>query len=124
MIICNHYFILNVTIQRYCTDEDIVKYYNNTGSTPSFSPFLNSGLVMGSITGIRTMLEYVIKNNASYFIKHVKTKFDDQYAYTGECLQCKENKGLALFYNFHGNIEVDRKVHHLVLCYYGMGSLG
>jgi hypothetical protein len=28
------------------------------------------------------MLEYVITNNASYFIKYTKLKFDDQYAYS------------------------------------------
>jgi hypothetical protein len=69
-------------VGRYCTDEDIQKYYNNTGSTPSYSPFLNSGVVMGTVTSIRSMLEYVITNNSTYFIKHVKTKFDDQFAYT------------------------------------------
>jgi hypothetical protein len=34
-------------VGRYCTQEDIERYYNHTYNTPSFSPFLNSGLLMG-----------------------------------------------------------------------------
>ena len=37
---------------------------------------------MGKIPQVQKMLEYVIANNASYYIKYFKTKFDDQYAYT------------------------------------------
>jgi hypothetical protein len=58
------------------------RYYNHTPSTPSFSPFLNSGVVMGKIEPVMKMLEYVIANNQSYYITYFKHKFDDQLAYT------------------------------------------
>ena len=74
-------------IGRYCTQEDMYRYYNHTSSTPSVSPFLNSGVVMGKIQPVVRMLEYVIANNQSYYITYFKSKFDDQYAYTDYALK-------------------------------------
>ena len=48
--------------------------------TPSYSPFANSGAVMGEVTKLQHMLDYIVKNNNSYFITYHKHKFDDQYA--------------------------------------------
>lgn len=67
-------------VGRYCTTEDIHRWYNNTPMTPSFSPFANSGVVMGEIGKLQEMLEYIIRNNRSYYITYYKNKFDDQYA--------------------------------------------
>jgi len=44
-------------VGRYCTQEDMHRYYNHTPSSPSFSPFLNSGVVMGKVNSVRHMLE-------------------------------------------------------------------
>ena len=44
-------------VGRYCTLEDMHRYYNHTPGTPSFSPFLNSGVVMGKVRNVRHMLE-------------------------------------------------------------------
>eukprot|EP01034_Spumella_vulgaris_P037272 gene37272-45994_t len=67
-------------IGRYCTPEDITRWYNNTKSTPSYSPYANSGVIMGDLRTVARMLEYVVTHNASYFITYHKNKFDDQFA--------------------------------------------
>lgn len=67
-------------IGRYCVQEDMTRWYSNPSISPSYSPFLNSGVVMGLATEVAKMLNYVIVNNASYFITYHKHKFDDQYA--------------------------------------------
>jgi hypothetical protein len=67
-------------IGRYCTPEDITRWYNNTKSTPSFSPYANSGVIMGDLRTVARMLDYVVVHNASYFITYTKHKFDDQFA--------------------------------------------
>lgn len=47
----------------------------------SYSPFVNSGVVMGKISEIVKMLDYVVVNNRSYYTTYGrKHKFDDQYA--------------------------------------------
>ena len=68
-------------VGRYCRSEDLLRWYNHTELTPSYSPFVNSGIVMGSIPKVMKMLDYVVVNNASYYITYTtKHKFDDQYA--------------------------------------------
>lgn len=67
-------------VGRYCTAEDLHRWYNGTENTPSFSPFANSGILIGSALKIKTLLEYVVVNNQSYYITYHKNKFDDQYA--------------------------------------------
>lgn len=67
-------------VGRYCVDDDIKRWYNRTGGYPSYSPFANSGVVMGQINTVMDMLQYVVVNNASYFTTYHKLKFDDQYA--------------------------------------------
>jgi len=67
-------------VGRYCTIDDVYRWYNNTPLTPSYSPFANSGIVMGVVDKVQKMLEYVDANNKSYYITYVKNKFDDQYA--------------------------------------------
>eukprot|EP01034_Spumella_vulgaris_P036653 gene36653-45214_t len=36
-------------VGRYCTSEDLTRWYNNTKSTPSYSSYLNSGVIMGDL---------------------------------------------------------------------------
>ncbi len=70
-------------VGRYCTKEDIARWYNKEviKGTPSYSPFANSGILMGGLPGIQRMLEYVVAHNKSYYITYTKKhKFDDQYA--------------------------------------------
>jgi hypothetical protein len=67
-------------VGRYCTKEDLHRWYSNAHLTPSYSPFANSGVVIGSASKIQKMLEHVITHNKSYYIKYFKLKFDDQYA--------------------------------------------
>lgn len=67
-------------VGRYCTQEDLDKWYSKSAETPSYSPFANSGVIMGAISNLKDMLEYVVVNNQSYYITYIKNKFDDQYA--------------------------------------------
>lgn len=68
-------------VGRYCREEDLHRWYNHTELTPSYSPFVNSGIVMGSIEKVQKMLNYVVVHNKSYYITYTnKHKFDDQYA--------------------------------------------
>jgi hypothetical protein len=85
-------------IGRYCKPEDLLYYYNHTDETPSYSPYVNSGIVMGKISEVQEMLEYVIANNESYFITYFKHKFDDQYAYADYALK-KRPDAVALDYH-------------------------
>jgi hypothetical protein len=86
-------------VGRYCTQEDRFRYYNHTSHTPSYSPFLNSGVVMGKISAVQAMLEYVIANNQSYYITYFKNKFDDQYAYTDYAFKVAGLNAVALDYH-------------------------
>jgi hypothetical protein len=67
-------------VGRYCTSDDLNKWYSNPKATPSYSPFANSGFIMGKMTAVARMLDYVVTHNASYFTTYKKLKFDDQYA--------------------------------------------
>ncbi len=68
-------------VGRFCAQGDIDRWYNNSIATPSYSPFANSGVIMGRMDAVIKMLEYVVQNNGSYFTKYKKDlKFDDQYA--------------------------------------------
>lgn len=71
-------------IGQYCTKENITRWYSDVSQTPSYSPFVNSGLVMGKVSALIDMLRYIIVNNGSYFLyaphRQNKYLFDDQYA--------------------------------------------
>jgi hypothetical protein len=69
-------------VGRYCTTADLDKYYRDRES-PSYSSFINSGLVMGSPSALVHMLQYIIDNNKeSYVMKGSGIKkFDDQHAF-------------------------------------------
>lgn len=68
-------------VGRYCTQADLDRWYNHPENIPSYSPFVNSGVIMGQIHKVANMLDYVIVNNHSYYTTYGKKhKFDDQYA--------------------------------------------
>lgn len=67
-------------IGKYCSTNDTDRYYKKVDHIPSYSPFLNSGVIMGRASLVAKMLDHVIRNNQSYYITYKKHKFDDQYA--------------------------------------------
>ena len=87
-------------VGRYCTESDLKRWYNNKTieASPSYSPFANSGVVMGLATKVARMLEYVVANNQSYFITYHKHKFDDQYAIADYAINVRP-EDVALDYN-------------------------
>jgi hypothetical protein len=95
-------------IGRYCKVEDLQHYYNHTDATPSYSPYVNSGIVMGKITEVRKMLEYVIEHNKDYFITYFKKKFDDQYAYTDYALKVSPE---AVALDYHQQLLASFSIH-------------
>lgn len=68
-------------VGRYCVQSDLDRWYHSPASIPSFSPFVNSGVLMGRVDNLIKMLEFVVANNKSYFTTYGnKHKFDDQLA--------------------------------------------
>jgi hypothetical protein len=84
----------------WCDQKLLDTYYSDVSSTPSHSPFLNSGILMGKIPDIIEMLQHVIVNNGTYHIRKNAdvTKFDDQLAYTAYAFQVKPDT-VALDYH-------------------------
>lgn len=78
-------------VGQYCTPENITKYYNASvmAKTPSYSPFANSGMIMGSMNALTTMLNYVVEHSENYFLfkphQNHRYLFDDQFAYADYC---------------------------------------
>ena len=77
-------------IGRFCTPENITEYYPAFKTAPSYSPFINSGVIMGPMKQLATMLSYIIDNKSKYFMfaphKNVWLH-DDQFALTDYCLK-------------------------------------
>lgn len=68
-------------VGRYCVQADLDRWYNSPENIPSYSPFVNSGVLMGKVDSLIKMLEFVVVNNKSYFTTYGnKHKFDDQLA--------------------------------------------
>lgn len=78
-------------VGRYCTAADLERWYKNLADTPSYSPFANSGIVMGRTDLVIDMLKYVIQHNKEYFTEKPgnKYKFDDQYAIADYAISIK-----------------------------------
>jgi hypothetical protein len=87
-------------VGRYCNEKDLTQWYGNLASTTSFSPFANSGVIMGKISAVILMLEYVIEHNSQYFVEKPgnKMRFDDQYAIADYAIT-KAPAQFALDYN-------------------------
>jgi hypothetical protein len=70
-------------VGRYCDENDMKRWYSNLEATPSYSPFANSGAIIGLASKVQKMLEYVVAHNTSYLTVYKPKKgpkFDDQYA--------------------------------------------
>lgn len=84
-------------VGQYCTTQNITDFYNKTviENTPSYSPFANSGIIMGSMNALIEMLNYVVENNLNYYLykphQNYKYLFDDQFAYAHYCAKIKPN---------------------------------
>jgi len=78
-------------VGQYCTEENITKYYSPElmANVPSYSPFANSGMIMGSVRALREMLSYVVAHHRDYFLfkphQNNRYLFDDQFAYADYC---------------------------------------
>lgn len=67
----------------YCNQNDTDLWYPDIASIPTFSPFVNSGVVMGKGSLILDMLSYILDHNQTYytFDKRLQTnRFHDQHA--------------------------------------------
>ena len=95
-------------VGRYCQQPDLDRWYSNILAVPSYSPFVNSGVVMGQLHSVARMLEYVIANNQSYFTTYVKHKFDDQYAIADYGINVAP-KEVAL--DYHQQISASASIH-------------
>ena len=87
-------------VGRYCTEEDLNRYYSLSNLSPSYSPFLNSGVAMGTRDALLTMLQYVVDHKEDYIIElaNGKKKFDDQYA-IGDYALHVANQSVSLDYH-------------------------
>lgn len=66
-----------------CHITQVRKFYGIPGFYPSYSPFVNSGVIMGQLDLVLDMLEYTIPRNASYMQLHKEGyTFHDQFAVT------------------------------------------
>jgi len=95
-------------IGRYCTQADLHRYYNHTPSTPSYSPFVNSGIVMGRADVVQRMLEYVIEHSKEYHITYFRNKFDDQYAYADYALKVRPQE---VTFDYHQQLLASFSMH-------------
>jgi endogenous inhibitor of DNA gyrase (YacG/DUF329 family) len=95
-------------VGRYCQKADLERWYSNLHAVPSYSPFVNSGVVMGQISSVAKMLEYVVANNQSYFTTYVKHKFDDQYAIADYGINIAPSE-VAL--DYHQQISASASIH-------------
>jgi hypothetical protein len=97
-------------VGRYCTVEDINTFYSKI-SAPSYSAFVNSGLLMGYPVALENMFSDIIRNNASAFIpKYLgNKKYDDQMAFVQ--YRHKNPDTVALDYHQHlfGSIVTSHK---------------
>ena len=65
---------MNCWVGFTCNEAIMTKFYINLSTTPSHSPFLNSGFIMGSTSSVLTMATYLIKHSDTW------QPFDDQHA--------------------------------------------
>ena len=89
-------------VGQFCNQSVIDHFYPNLSSTPSYSPFVNSGVIMGSAMKVKKMLEYMLDHKSSY--KTVRFKrpiiFDDQLALTDYAMRVAPNE-VSLDYHQH-----------------------
>jgi len=96
-------------VGRYCNQTDIDRWYSNAHKAPSYSPFVNSGVVMGQIGHVARMLEHVIVHNKTYYTTYGrKYKFDDQLAIGDYALVVAPNDVAV---DYHQQISASCSIH-------------
>lgn len=70
---------MNCWVGRHCSPTDLERYYADVAHSPSYSAFVNSGLIMGTRAEVVAMLRHVIQHSAAY---RVSGNFRDQFAVT------------------------------------------
>ena len=83
---------MNCWVGSICSDDVLRRLYSNFSSTPSHSPFLNSGFIMGSVSSVLTMATYLVKNSDTW------QPFDDQHAVSDYALRLRPEE-VALDYH-------------------------
>jgi hypothetical protein len=78
----------------HCTKNDTDHWYPNIHNLSTFSPFVNSGVIMGKVTILVDMLQYILAHNTSYLTLNTKKKipvlqFHDQHAVADYSLRVK-----------------------------------
>lgn len=96
-------------VGRYCDQADLDKWYQSPQLIPSYSPFVNSGVIMGRVDLLIEMMEHVINNNGSYFTNYGKKyKFDDQLAIADYALRIAPSK---IAVDYHQLISASCSIH-------------
>ena len=96
-------------VGRYCNQDDLNRWYNDSSKFPSYSPFVNSGVVIGRVDVVIEMLDYVITHNQSYYTTYGrKHKFDDQYAIADYSLRVSPER-VAI--DYHQLISASCSIH-------------
>ncbi len=96
-------------VGRYCNASDISRWYSDTSKFTSYSPFVNSGVVMGRANSVKRMLDYIILNNHSYYTTYGrKFKFDDQYAIADYALNIASHE---ISVDYHQQISASCSIH-------------
>ena len=97
-------------VGKYCDAADLARWYSGLSSTPSFSPFANSGIIMGKASKVIEMLNHVVEHNEDYFVMKPKNKmaFDDQYAIADYAINIKP-QDVAL--DYHQQLLASFSVH-------------
>lgn len=70
---------MNCWIGKHCASIEVDYYYPDVSTVPSYSAFVNSGLMMGTRAALIAILEHEILHAKSY---RVRGKFRDQFAAT------------------------------------------
>jgi hypothetical protein len=97
----------------HCTKNDTDHWYSNVLNTPSSSPFLNSGVIMGKASILEEMLQYIIDNKNSYLTKDVfrhppVMRFHDQHAVADYALRIKPELFAPDYYqHFAGGLGIE-----------------
>jgi hypothetical protein len=76
---------MNCWIGRYCNKDDIDHLYLNhlqSQNFSSFSPFVNSGVIIGSVKALAKMFAYATSPESLQKFRGLTRKYDDQWAIT------------------------------------------
>ena len=86
---------MNCWVGNICSDDVLRRLYSNFSSTPSHSPFLNSGFIMGSASSVLTMATYIVKHSDTW------QPFDDQHAVSDYALRLRPEEVVL---DYHQNM--------------------